>query len=104
MERLQKVMAAAGFGSRRACEEMILDGQVSVNGEVVATLPVLVDPGKDRIVVAGKPLRAERLVYFLLNKPRNVFCTHDDPSGRTRAVDLLAGVKERVFPVGRLDA
>lgn len=97
-------MAAAGFGSRRACEEMILDGTVTVNGEVVSELPVLVDPAKDRVVVAGKPLRSERPVYFLMNKPRGILCTHDDPDGRKRVIDLMVGVRERVFPVGRLDA
>ena len=102
-ERLQKLMAAAGFGSRRACEEMILDGTVTVNGEVVAELPVMVDPSKDRVVIAGKPLRMEKPVYFLMNKPRGVLCTHDDPDGRKRVIDLLVGVRERVFPVGRLD-
>lgn len=102
-ERLQKLMAAAGFGSRRACEEMILDGMVTVNGEVMAELPVMVDPSKDRVVIAGKPLRMEKPVYFLMNKPRGVLCTHDDPSGRKRVIDLLVGVRERVFPVGRLD-
>lgn len=102
-ERLQKLMAAAGFGSRRACEEMILDGTVTVNGEVVSELPVMVDPAKDRVVIAGKPLRMEKPVYFLMNKPRGVLCTHDDPSGRKRVIDLLVGVRERVFPVGRLD-
>lgn len=103
-ERLQKLMAAAGFGSRRACEEMILDGTVTVNGEVVAELPVMVDPAKDRVVIAGKPLRMENPVYLMMNKPRGVLCTHDDPSGRKRVVDLLVGVRERVYPVGRLDA
>jgi len=102
-ERLQKLMAAAGFGSRRACEEMILDGTVTVNGEVVAELPVMVDPAKDRVVIAGKPLRMEKPVYLMMNKPRGVLCTHDDPSGRKRVVDLLVGVRERVYPVGRLD-
>lgn len=103
-ERIQKILAAAGFGARRACESLVVDGRVSVNGKVVRRLPVLVDPQRDRIVVDGKPVRPQRLVYFLLNKPRHVFCTHNDPSGRTRAVDLLVGVRERVFPVGRLDA
>lgn len=102
-ERLQKLMAAAGFGSRRACEEMILDGVVTVNGEVMAELPVMVDPTRDRVVIAGKPLRMEKPVYFIMNKPRGVLCTHDDPSGRKRVIDLLVGVRERVFPVGRLD-
>ena len=96
-------MAAAGFGSRRACEEMILDGMVTVNGEVMAELPVMVDPSKDRVVISGKPLRMEKPVYFLMNKPRGVLCTHEDPDGRKRVIDLLVGVRERVFPVGRLD-
>jgi 23S rRNA pseudouridine2605 synthase len=103
-ERIQKVLAAAGYGARRACEQLVLDRRVAVNGTVVHTLPVLVDPERDHIVVDGKPLRAARHVYFLLNKPPGVFCTHNDPSGRTRAVDLLVGVRERVFPVGRLDS
>jgi len=103
-ERIQKVLAAAGCGPRRACEELVLDGRVAVNGETVRTLPVMVDPERDRITVDGKPLRPARLVYFLLNKPSGVFCTHSDPAGRKRAVDLLVGVRERVFPVGRLDS
>jgi 23S rRNA pseudouridine2605 synthase len=103
-ERLQKILAAAGFGSRRACEEMILDGRVAVNGSIMSTLPALADTESDRIAVDGKPVRSERHVYFILNKPAGVFCTQNDPAGRTRAVDLLQGVRERVYPVGRLDA
>ena len=103
-ERIQKVLAAAGFGARRTCEQLVLDGHVSVNGEVVRALPVLVDPRRDRITVDRRPVRAERLVYYILHKPRHVYCTHHDPAGRKRAVDLLGGVRERVFPVGRLDA
>ncbi|MBN2560580.1 MAG: rRNA pseudouridine synthase [Phycisphaerae bacterium] len=103
-ERIQKVLAAAGFGARRAGELLVLDGRVAVNGRTVRTLPVLVDPDKDRITVDGKPVRPEGLAYYLLNKPRHVFCTHNDPAGRKLAVDLLVGVRERVFPVGRLDA
>ncbi|MFQ5423776.1 MAG: pseudouridine synthase [Phycisphaerae bacterium] len=103
-ERLQKILAGAGFGSRRACEDLIVDGRVEVNGRVVNRLPVLVLPERDRIRVDGKPVRTEKLVYFLLNKPRHVYCTHHDTAGRKRAVDLLVGVRERVFPVGRLDA
>lgn len=103
-ERLQKLLAAAGFGARRSCEDMILDGRVRVNGHRVDKLPVLVDPGEDRITVDGKPVRMERRVYFLLYKPTRVICTNNDQAGRKRAVDLLVGVRERVFPVGRLDA
>jgi 23S rRNA pseudouridine2605 synthase len=102
-ERLQKVLAAAGVGSRRACEQLILDGRVEVNGRVVRSLPILVEPGKDHVAIDHKRIRTERLVYFVLHKPRGVVCTNRDPAGRTRAVDCLVGVSERVFPVGRLD-
>ncbi|MCG3177743.1 MAG: Ribosomal large subunit pseudouridine synthase B [Phycisphaerae bacterium] len=102
-ERLQKVMAAAGVGSRRACEEMIENGRVQVNGQLVSRLPVLVEAA-DRITVDGRHLRREKKVYFMLHKPRGVVCTNSDPAGRRRAVDLMKGVPERVFPVGRLDA
>jgi 23S rRNA pseudouridine2605 synthase len=103
-ERIQKILAAAGFGSRRHCEELVLDGRVAVNGQTVRALPVLVDTAADEITVEGRPIRADRLVYYMLNKPAGVYCTDHDPSGRTRAVDLLGGVRERVFPVGRLEA
>jgi len=103
-ERLQKILAAAGVASRRECEGIILDGRVTVNGRRVHTLPVLVDPEVDQIAVDGRPLRVERQVYFLLHKPKGVHCTNYDPAGRPRAVDLMTGVRERVFPVGRLDA
>jgi len=103
-ERIQKVLAAVGFGARRACEALVLEGRVAVNGETVTELPCLVDPQQDRIEVDGKPVRPERRVYFLLNKPKNVVCTNSDPAGRTRAIDLMQGAGERLFPVGRLDA
>lgn len=102
-ERLQKVMAEAGIASRRHCEQMIRDGLVKVNGEFVTEFPILVDPQCDRIIVSGRRLRFEPKVYFLLNKPKSVVCTNSDPQGRRRAIDLLVGVKERVYPVGRLD-
>lgn len=103
-QRIQKVLAAAGFGSRRACEELVRDGRVSINGNVVTDLPVLVDPAVDDVRVDGRRLRPERKVYYLLHKPKGVLSTNRDPRGRRRAVDLLHGVRERVFPVGRLDA
>lgn len=104
LERLQKVLAAAGLASRRECEEMILDGRVSVNGKQVSTLPVLVDPDTDRIAVDGQWLRPTRKAYIMLHKPKGVHCTNDESGSKTRAVDLLVGVRERVFSVGRLDA
>jgi 23S rRNA pseudouridine2605 synthase len=102
-ERLQKVMASAGVASRRQCEELILQGMVSVNGRIVDTLPAFVDPQTDVIAVGGQRLQRRRLVYFLLNKPKGVICTSDDPQGRPKATDLVPPV-ERVFCVGRLDA
>jgi len=96
------VLAAAGYGSRRACEEMVLEGRVQVNGQVVAALPVLVDPAVDDVRIDGKRVKPARLVYFLLHKPKGVLCTNRDPAGRLRAVDLIPGVKQRLFPVGRL--
>ncbi|MFQ5412427.1 MAG: pseudouridine synthase, partial [Phycisphaerae bacterium] len=86
------------------CETLVEEGRVSVNGRRVRSLPVLVDPREDRILVDRKPIRPEKLVYFLLNKPPGYYCTNSDPSGRKRAIDLMKGVRERVFPVGRLDA
>jgi 23S rRNA pseudouridine2605 synthase len=102
-ERLQKVMASAGVASRRQCEELILQGTVTVNGHVVDALPAFVDPETDVIAVGGQRLQRRRLVYFLLNKPKGVICTSDDPQGRPKATDLVPPV-ERVFCVGRLDA
>lgn len=104
IERLQKVMAAAGIASRRECEHIILDGRVQVNGKAVSEMPVLVDAERDRITVDGVPLRREKKVYYLLHKPVGVHCTNYDPDNRTRVLDLLPGVKARVYSVGRLDA
>lgn len=101
--RLQKILAASGIDSRRKCEELILGGSVMVNGEVINTLPAFADPAKDDIRVDGRRIRAEKKVYFLLNKPKNVICTSRDPQGRPKAVDL-SPCRERVFCVGRLDA
>ena len=101
-QRLQKVLAAAGVASRRKCEELILEGTVSVNGGVVDSLPAFVDPEKDIITVDGKKIYAARKVYFLLNKPKGVICTNSDPQGRKKAIDIVR-TRERIFCVGRLD-
>ena len=104
-KRLQTVMADAGVASRRACETLIEEGAVEVNGITVRTLPVFVDPAQDRILVNGEPIRREALVYVMLWKPKGVVSTNADPAGRPRAIDLVGhptGV--RLFPVGRLDA
>jgi len=102
-QRLQKVLAAAGVDSRRKCEELILQGAVEVNGEVVDKLPAFVDPAKDVIKVNGRRLRPAKRLYYLLNKPKGVICTNRDPQGRAKAIDLVP-TGQRVFCVGRLDA
>jgi 23S rRNA pseudouridine2605 synthase len=101
--RLQKVLAAAGIGSRRECEALIEQGRVSVDGIVVRRLGTRVNPDRQRIVVDGEPIRPERLVYYLLNKPRGFLTTNYDPSGRPRALDLMVALPQRLFSVGRLD-
>jgi 23S rRNA pseudouridine2605 synthase len=104
MERLNKVLAHAGLGSRRYCERLINAGRVSVDGRVVHELGTRVDPTKQKVAVDGQPIRLERHVYWLVNKPRGYLCTNRDPAGRPRAVDLVPQVSQRVYTVGRLDA
>jgi 23S rRNA pseudouridine2605 synthase len=104
LERLQKILAAAGIASRRKAEEIILAGRVAINGKVVAELGTKADPAVDNISVDGHPLpRAEAFVYFLLNKPKGYVTTVSDPEGRPTVMQLLAEIPERVYPVGRLD-
>ena len=102
MERLNKYLAHAGVGSRRHCEELIVRGRVTVDGRVVRELGTKVAPGQ-QVTVDGQPLRVERPVYWLVNKPRGYLCTNFDPAGRPRAVDLVPHVPQRVYTVGRLD-
>jgi 23S rRNA pseudouridine2605 synthase len=103
-ERLQKILAHAGVTSRRKAEQLILEGRVTVNGAVVTELGTKADPEHDHIKVDGKHIRApERPVYLAMNKPKNVMSTVSDPEGRPTVLGLLRGVKERVYPVGRLD-
>ena len=103
-ERLQKLISAAGVASRRAAEEMILAGRVTVNGTTVTELGSKADPHTDRIALDGTPLEfpASRL-YVLLNKPVGCMTTMKDPEGRPVVGDLLKELGERVYPVGRLD-
>jgi pseudouridine synthase len=104
MERLQKLLSMAGVASRRASEELILQGRVEVNGETVRTLGSKADPATDTIKVDGRKLRFDaRPRYILLNKPKNVVTTRKDPEGRRTVIELLKGVREYVYPVGRLD-
>jgi len=102
-ERLQKVLAAAGLGSRRHCEELILLGRVEIDRKLVTELGTKVDPQTQEVRVDGQPLPRTRKVYYLVNKPEGVLSTNDDPSGRPRVIDLLPQTKERLFTVGRLD-
>lgn len=102
-ERLQKILAAAGVDARRKCEELILAGAVTVNGEVVDSLPAFADPATDDIRVHGERIKPAAKVYYLLNKPKGVICTNRDPQGRPRAIDFV-DTSERIFCVGRLDA
>lgn len=104
LERVQKILARAGLASRREAEELIREGRVTVNGQLVS-LGAKADPEKDAIKVDGKRVKlAQRLRYVLLYKPAGVVTTVDDPEGRVTVVDLVKGkVSERVFPVGRLD-
>lgn len=101
-ERLQKVLASAGLGSRRQCEELILTGRVEVDRQVVRQLGAKADPTTQEIRVDGVPLPRPKLVYFVLNKPPGIVSTNSDPSGRTRVIDLI-DYTGRLFTVGRLD-
>lgn len=103
-ERLQKLLAHAGIASRRQAEQMILNGEVSVNGKVITTLGTKVFP-EDKVTVKGKPIAApsQAYVYFLLHKPTGVITSAKDPQGRKTVVELLRKVPQRVYPVGRLD-
>ena len=113
--RLQRFLADCGVASRRQCEEMILGGRVRVNGEVRTKMPVMVEPEKDVITVddeeiggivtqENETLKEQSKVYFLLNKPKGKFWSPTaDPDNRKTVSELMVGIKERVFPVGRLD-
>src|ERR1700722_4772774 len=104
LERLQKIISRAGISSRRHAEELIRSGQVRVNGVIVTELGAKADPERDRVEAAGKVARAsEERVYVLLNKPPEIVSTLADPEGRRTLRNLLVGVSERVFPVGRLE-
>lgn len=103
-ERLQKIIAAAGVASRRKAEELIQQGQVSLNGQIVTELGTKADIERDHIRVNGKLLHGpERLVYLLLHKPKGYVTTVTDPEGRPTVMDLMRGIGARIYPVGRLD-
>ena len=102
-ERLQKVLAAAGIGSRRHCEELITAGRVEVDRQVVTELGTKVDPAAQEIRLDGVQLPKAKQLYYAVNKPQGVVSTNRDPSGRPRVVDLVPAGDARLFAVGRLD-
>lgn len=103
MERLNKYLAHAGVGSRRQCDRLIAAGRVKIDGAVVRTLGTQVDPDRNQVAVDDHPVRAEKPVYWLVNKPPGYLCSNYDPAGRPRAVDLVPHVEQRIYTVGRLD-
>jgi len=105
-QRIQKVIAEAGAASRKSVERMILDGRITVNGDLVTELPCFVDPERDDIRIDNLPVakRPSRRVYFLLNKPRSVVCDEGDSLGRPAAMALVPGLDKSVRCAGRLDA
>jgi 23S rRNA pseudouridine2605 synthase len=104
IERLQKIISGAGIASRRKAEQLIVDGRVTVNGAMITELGSKADLDHDHIKVDGKLLhRPKNVVYLAMNKPTSYVTTVTDPEGRDTVMDLLRGLKERVYPVGRLD-
>src|SRR5580692_6979588 len=103
MERLNKYLAHAGIGSRRFCDTLIAAGRVKVDGNLVRDMGLKIDPQAHQVSVDDHPVRTEKPVYWVVNKPVGYLCTDADPAGRPRAVDLLPHVEQRVFTVGRLD-
>jgi len=104
MERLQKILSQAGVASRRASEQLMLEGRVTVNGTTIRELGTKADPARDDIRVDGRRVKVvEHHRYLLLNKPRGYVTTRSDPQQRPTVIDLLRGVREYVYPVGRLD-
>ncbi len=102
-ERLQKILAAAGHGSRRDCEELILAGRVEVDRRVVTTLGTKANPHAQEIRIDGEPLAKSKLIYFMVNKPPGVVTSNADPAGRPRVIDLVPDRGGHLYPVGRLD-
>ena len=103
MDRLQKILSQAGVASRRASEQLMIEGRVTVNGVTVRELGTKADPSDDIRVDGRRVKLQERRRYILLNKPRGVVTTRSDPQKRPTVMDLLGGIREYVYPVGRLD-
>jgi len=101
--RLQKILNQSGISSRRQAEKYILHGKVSVNGTIVKTLGVKADTDKDKIFFDGKPVKLEKKIYILLNKAKGYICTAKDSFSSPTVFNLIKGIKQRLFTVGRLD-
>jgi 23S rRNA pseudouridine2605 synthase len=103
MIRLQKYLAECGVASRRACEKLITDGLVTVDGVTVTELGTKVDPSVQKVTCDGRPVTLDKKIWIMLNKPVGVICTSDDPEGRERVIDMFSDLPGRVYTVGRLD-
>ena len=103
LERVQKILAAAGVASRRASEKLITEGHIHVNGKLVTELGTKADPRRDQITVDFNPIQKEQPVYILMNKPKGYITSVKDDEGRPTVMALIHGVTQRVYPVGRLD-
>lgn len=101
--RINKFISESGICSRRKAEEYIKEGRVQINGYTVSSLSKLINPDKDKVTVDGELIKPEKRVYFLMNKPAGYITTTEDEQGRKTVLDLLMKVREKVFPVGRLD-
>ena len=101
--RLQKFMANCGLGSRRFCETLISAGRVKLNGDVITELGIKINPLSDIIESNGKRLYPEPLITLLLNKPKKIICSSNDPKKRKSVLDLLDDLPERIYTIGRLD-
>lgn len=102
MERLNKVLAAAGFGSRRQCEKLIVAGRVAVDGLTITELGTRIEADQ-KLAVDGKEIKRQKIVYWLVNKPKGYLSTSKDPGGRPKVLDLVPDRDERIYTVGRLD-
>lgn len=103
LERLHKILSKGGIASRRGAERLILEGKVKVNNQVITKLGIKVDPQLDEILVEDKKISLEKKIYLLLYKPKGYITTLSDKYKRPKVVDLVKDIKERVYPVGRLD-
>jgi 23S rRNA pseudouridine2605 synthase len=103
LERLQKILAEAGLGSRRECEQIITAGRVTVNGKRITTLGTTVNADTSEIHCDGTLIQKQRKIYYLLNKPKGYVCTNRDELDRLKAIDILHNVTQRIYTIGRLD-